>query len=164
MLLPCGIDVFSGVEFVCCPKKTNADKKEKLISSSWPSDLKLQKIDKSDDDDDDEEDEYYDDEDDDWLDDDDDDEYDDDYYDDDDYLEETTTTTTTTTTQRPTADPYFTHYDPKEDHGAYRKAEQRFEERHRGKVSQVMKDWSDLEEKYQGMREKDWSDLEEKYQ
>ena len=27
MLLPCGIDVFSGVEFVCCPKKTNADKK-----------------------------------------------------------------------------------------------------------------------------------------
>ena len=70
---------------------------EKLISSSWPSDLKLQKIDESDDDDD-EEDEYYDDDDedewddddddddDDWLDDDDDDEYDDDYYDDDDYL------------------------------------------------------------------------------
>ena len=27
MLLPCGIDVFSGVEFVCCPKKTSADKK-----------------------------------------------------------------------------------------------------------------------------------------
>ena len=27
MLLPCGIDVFSGVEFVCCPRKTSADKK-----------------------------------------------------------------------------------------------------------------------------------------
>ena len=23
MLLPCGIDVFSGVEFVCCPRKAN---------------------------------------------------------------------------------------------------------------------------------------------
>ena len=24
MLLPCGIDVFSGVEFVCCPRNTNS--------------------------------------------------------------------------------------------------------------------------------------------
>ena len=68
---------------------------EKLISSSWPSELKQQKIDESDDGD--EEDEYYDDDEDEWDDDDDDDddedwlnddddEYDDDYYDDDDYL------------------------------------------------------------------------------
>ena len=27
MLLPCGIDVFSGVEFVCCPKKVKKVKK-----------------------------------------------------------------------------------------------------------------------------------------
>jgi len=34
-------------------------------------------------------------------------------------------------------------------------AERRFEERHRAKVSKVMKDWSDLEEKYQEMRSED---------
>merc|ERR1712025_819506 len=66
-----------------------------------------------------------------------------------------TTTTTTTTTTRPTADPYFTHYDPRDEHEAYKEAERRFEEHHRSKVSKVMKDWSDLEEKYQEMREKD---------
>merc|ERR1712080_439946 len=70
-------------------------------------------------------------------------------------------TTTTTTTTRPTADPYFTHYDPRDEHDAYKEAERRFEEHHRAKVSKVMKDWSDLEEKYQGMREKDPSAAED---
>merc|ERR1712073_102143 len=73
----------------------------------------------------------------------------------------TTTTTTTTTTEKPTADPYFTHYDPREEHEAYKKAERRFEEHHRAKVSKVMKDWSDLEEKYQEMREKDPASAED---
>merc|ERR1719411_817462 len=68
--------------------------------------------------------------------------------------------TTTTTTVKPTADPYFTHYDPREEHDAYKKAERRFEDHHRAKVSKVMKDWSDLEEKYQDMREKDPSSAE----
>merc|ERR1712060_208505 len=72
-----------------------------------------------------------------------------------------TTTTTTTTTEKPTADPYFTHYDPREEHEAYKKAERRFEEHHRAKVSKVMKDWSDLEEKYQDMREKDSASAED---
>merc|ERR1712184_45394 len=71
------------------------------------------------------------------------------------------TTTTTTTTMKPTADPYFTHYDPREEHDAYKKAERRFEEHHRAKVSKVMKDWSDLEEKYQDMREKDPASAED---
>lgn len=31
-------------------------------------------------------------------------------------------------------------------------AQQRLEEQHREKVTRVMKDWSDLEEKYQDMR------------
>lgn len=39
-------------------------------------------------------------------------------------------------------------------------AERRFEERHRGKVSKVMKDWSDLEERYQEMRAEDPSSAE----
>ena len=74
-----------------------------MSSSSWPSELKLQRIEKEkfsendeeyDDDEDEDDDEYYDDDDDDWddddyedeeedwLDDDDEDEYDDEYYDD----------------------------------------------------------------------------------
>jgi amyloid beta A4 protein len=197
MLLPCGIDVFSGVEFVCCPssKAASTTKKERLdkkpLTSSWPKELKLQEIeepnklgkfsDSDDDYDSDDDDDYfeYDDEDDDY--DEEDDEYDDDYYDEEIYENNeeegtttkstttttttttptTTTTTTTTTTEKPTADPYFTHYDPREEHEAYKKAERRFEEHHRAKVSKVMKDWSDLEEKYQEMREKDPASAED---
>merc|ERR1712209_315829 len=73
----------------------------------------------------------------------------------------TTTTTTTTSTARPTADPYFTHYDPRDEHSAFMQAERRFEERHRAKVSKVMKDWSDLEERYQDMRAEDPAQAED---
>merc|ERR1711972_905518 len=83
MLLPCGIDVFSGVEFVCCPLKnslvTGPPKKERIVdnaghdkplTSSWPNELKLQEIendkddskfseDDLDDDEDYDDDEYY---------------------------------------------------------------------------------------------------------
>merc|ERR1712061_89136 len=168
MLLPCGIDVFSGVEFVCCPaKKTRKERvspEEATLAKAWPEELKLKEL--------------YDDEE----------YYEDDYKDDDkDALGDiqvaihfpqdeassstpspatarstastttttTPTTTTTTTTARPTADPYFTHYDPRDEHASSMQAERRFEERHRAKVSKVMKDWSDLEEKYQDMREED---------
>lgn len=71
-------------------------------------------------------------------------------------------------------DPYFTHFDPHAEHQSYKvkvrqsrpiachldfiiifhpqDAQQRLEETHREKVTRVMKDWSDLEEKYQDMR------------
>ncbi|XP_046803535.1 amyloid-beta-like protein isoform X5 [Lucilia cuprina] len=52
------------------------------------------------------------------------------------------------TTGQPTPDPYFTHFDPHYEHQSYK----RLEESHREKVTRVMKDWSDLEEKYQDMR------------
>lgn len=82
----------------------------------------------------------------------------------------------------PTPDPYFTHFDPRMEHQSYKvmfskngknlvkratkyfifffystkknfkEAQQRLEEMHREKVTKVMKDWSDLEEKYQDMR------------
>lgn len=71
----------------------------------------------------------------------------------------TTTTTTTTTTERPsteaTPDPYFTHFDPRNEHQSYKDAQERLEETHREKVTRVMKDWSDLEERYQDMRSTD---------
>merc|ERR1719412_1039321 len=83
MLLPCGIDVFSGVEFVCCPakkaRKERISPEEKTLANAWPDQLKLKKIDDNllDDDDD-----FYDEdyeEDDDNLLDDEDDFYEDDY-------------------------------------------------------------------------------------
>lgn len=52
----------------------------------------------------------------------------------------------------PTPDPYFTHFDPRVEHQMYKDAQQRLEEMHREKVTKVMKDWSDLEERYQDMR------------
>lgn len=55
----------------------------------------------------------------------------------------------------PTPDTYFTHFDPKDEHKLYKEALNRLEELHREKVTKVMKDWSDLEERYQEMRSKD---------
>jgi len=58
-------------------------------------------------------------------------------------------------TSIPTPDPYFTHFDPRIEHQSYKvlqEAQQRLEEAHREKVTRVMKDWSDLEERYQDMR------------
>merc|ERR1712214_144076 len=88
MLLPCGIDVFSGVEFVCCPAKKSRKERispeEKTLASSWPDELKLKKMDDNllDDEDDFYEDDYE--EDDDLYDDED----EDDYYDDEEYYED----------------------------------------------------------------------------
>ncbi|XP_046384471.1 amyloid-beta-like protein [Ischnura elegans] len=56
---------------------------------------------------------------------------------------------------QPTPDPYFTHFDPRVEHQAFKEAQQRLEEMHREKVTKVMKDWSDLEERYQDMRSSD---------
>merc|ERR1712038_1753798 len=49
MLLPCGIDVFSGVEFVCCPakkaRKERVSPEEATLAKAWPDQLKLKKLD-----------------------------------------------------------------------------------------------------------------------
>lgn len=49
----------------------------------------------------------------------------------------TTPAPTTTTTPPPTPDPYFTHFDPHEEHKAYKEAQMRLEETHREKVTKV---------------------------
>merc|ERR550519_1725366 len=183
MLLPCGIDVFSGVEFVCCPakkaRKERVSPEEVTLAKAWPDELKLKKLDDDllgDEDDYDDED-YYDE---DYDEDEEDDElYDDEEYYEDDYKDdgkdalgdiqvaihfpqdEASSSTPSPATARSTADPYFTHYDPRDEHSAFMQAERRFEERHRAKVSKVMKDWSDLEERYQDMRAEDPSQAED---
>jgi amyloid beta A4 protein len=41
--------------------------------------------------------------------------------------------------QVPTPDPYFTHFDPRGEHQAFKEAQQRLEEMHREKVTKVSK-------------------------
>ncbi|XP_021709743.1 beta-amyloid-like protein isoform X2 [Aedes aegypti] len=202
MLLPCGISLFSGVEFVCCPKHFKVPMKVKKTdlpvlpqeSEVLPA---LDDADADNSEDDDDEDDIDDDEDEDMLGDEpiesDDDEYDSEEDFDADKEPDTGsaawdsfstpmplfakdkkdiyTTTASSTTEKqteipttpitaiPTPDPYFTHFDPRYEHQSFKslhaefqEAQQRLEESHREKVTRVMKDWSDLEEKYQDMR------------
>ncbi|XP_060532115.1 amyloid-beta-like protein [Cylas formicarius] len=185
MLLPCGISLFSGVEFVCCPKHFKDSVKPKkqvdLTILKKEQDVFSDTFDDSDDSDEDDDKDDLEDladdtelADDPSIDDDDDEDEDDDDYDDPDWdttqqstttafksstSTTSTTTSTTTTTQRTTTeatpDPYFTHFDPRNEHQSYREAQERLEETHREKVTRVMKDWSDLEERYQDMRSTD---------
>lgn len=81
------------------------------------------------------------------MDEDEDDDDDDDYdnYDDNTLSASSSTSTTTSTTTvpprpttgLPTPDPYFTHFDPRQEHRAYKEAQQRLEEMHREKVTKV---------------------------
>lgn len=49
-------------------------------------------------------------------------------------------------------DPYFSHFDNVNEHVNYKSAESRLENIHRLRMSKVMKDWGELERKYQEMR------------
>ncbi|KAI5643324.1 e2 domain of amyloid precursor protein domain-containing protein [Phthorimaea operculella] len=95
MLLPCGISLFSGVEFVCCPKhfKENV-KMHKPMDVGVPA-------------------------------------------------------------STATSDPYFSHFDPRTEHQSYKDAQQRLEESHREKITKVMKEWAELEDRYQTMMSTD---------
>ncbi|GBP37869.1 Amyloid-beta-like protein [Eumeta japonica] len=222
MLLPCDISLFSGVEFVCCPKHFKDNVKmhkpmdvgvpvspgaEEMLAASAAMDERDDELfddDALDDDDDDDALNLSDDDDDDaddgerrrrralgreraaiaartrtehrYLDEDedadlsrDDDAEDDDYTDGDDgawprpassaapatTLSTTTTTTTSTTAAAATSDPYFSHFDPRTEHQSYKDAQQRLEETHREKITKVMKEWSELEERYQQMMQTD---------
>ncbi|KAF7992272.1 hypothetical protein HCN44_001597 [Aphidius gifuensis] len=192
MLLPCGISLFSGVEFVCCPKHLKENVKPKK-----PIDLPIPKnidddVDETEDDIDDEDDLDADSDSDSDADDDSDGDLEDvlsdqAYEDESDeaYLDDYDTTTagnkvstslstsekskqestvmpvtsTSSSQQSPqpqgTPDPYLTHFDPRSEHQSYKQAQMRLEEVHKEKVTKVMKDWSDLEERYQDIRARD---------
>ncbi|CAH0727152.1 unnamed protein product, partial [Brenthis ino] len=199
MLLPCGISLFSGVEFVCCPKHFKENVKmhkpmdvgvpvnpggEEMLAASAAMDERDDELLDDEDaltDDDDDTINLSDDDDDDDADDDmdededadltrDDDAEDDDYTDGDDSAwprpessasppstttSTTTTTTTTTTASTATSDPYFSHFDPRTEHQSYKDAQQRLEETHREKITKVMREWSELEDRYQQMMSTD---------
>ncbi|KAB7507441.1 Beta-amyloid-like protein [Armadillidium nasatum] len=120
MLLPCGIDVFSGVEFVCCPKDFKNHGKAQTMEVEEP--IALPQTDRR--------------------------------------AESSNhgsprSESTTPSQEVGTRDEYFSRFDPHEEHDAFRKAEQRLEERHREKVSKIMKEWSELEEHYKTLHMED---------
>lgn len=173
MLLPCGVGIFSGVEFVCCPhssphlahaanknseywKKVSAQSEDlgSTLSDSTTNNNSNNKVRNNSDNSDSEEDNGTDAN-----------NNDDDYYDDD-YEEEeeeskprlsttsTTTSTTTTTTESPVKF-YLSHFNSQKEHDAFKDAQKALEDDHKFKVTKVMKEWSELEEHYQEMRIKD---------
>ncbi|XP_076304315.1 amyloid-beta-like protein isoform X6 [Tachypleus tridentatus] len=131
MLLPCGVDIFSGVEFVCCPENGKSSK----LSNSVEDDSDSDEYDE----------EYYDYEDED---------------DDEEEISSTTTTTTTTTTESP-IDHYYRNFDTENEHRAFKEAQKKIQESHRRKVTEIMKKWNELEEHYQEMKLKDPRGAEE---
>uniref|UniRef100_A0A3Q4AW07 Amyloid-beta A4 protein n=1 Tax=Mola mola TaxID=94237 RepID=A0A3Q4AW07_MOLML len=162
MLLPCGIDRFRGVEFVCCPAEAerDADSAEQDADDSdvwWGGDGDGEEDEEVVEEDEEEEEEGGDADDDivDTLDDD---------IDDDDADEPTTnvamTTTTTTTTESveevvrvPTATPsspdavdhYLETPADENEHAHFQKAKESLETKHREKMSQVMREWEEAE-------------------
>jgi len=110
------------------------------------------------DDDDDDDDEYYDDDDD-----------DEDYYDDEDDLlneidvdgEQKNKKDTEEDKKSRKAldrleiDPYYTHYIPGQEHKQFSKALERVEEKHRAKMTKVMREWTQIEEKYESLAKTD---------
>ncbi|KAL3982192.1 E2 domain of amyloid precursor family protein [Acanthocheilonema viteae] len=125
VLEPCGLDLFTGVEFVCCP---GDDKIEELENK---------KVD---------EEETEDDDDDDYDDGDDDGEYAEDSDDD---------NGKDLSAKSVLQDPYFKMSDPVNEHERFKEAQQRVEKRHRAKINKVMREWSDLEARYKKMKKTD---------
>uniref|UniRef100_A0A914XLA2 E2 domain-containing protein n=1 Tax=Plectus sambesii TaxID=2011161 RepID=A0A914XLA2_9BILA len=129
VLEPCGLDLFSGVEFVCCPGDAAEQKAH--------SDEKVVDIDGTDDDEDDDDDDE------------------DDYYDDDDDDDEKAKDEKKDPDEKMEQDPYFRQVDPDNEHQMYKDALHRLERKHREKVAKVMREWSELDNRYKTMKEKD---------
>ena len=63
-------------------------------------------------------------------------------------------TTEPETVERSTRDPYYTKFDPRIEHDAFKAAERRLEASYHRKISKIMKEWTELEERYQKIKYK----------
>uniref|UniRef100_A0AAF5PH76 A4_EXTRA domain-containing protein n=2 Tax=Wuchereria bancrofti TaxID=6293 RepID=A0AAF5PH76_WUCBA len=148
VLEPCGLDLFTGVEFVCCPgdDKTEELEKKKVEGKETEDDDDDDYDDDDDDDDDDGDDDDDDDDDDGGNEDNDDGEYAEDSDDDD---------AKGLSAKSVLQDPYFKMSDPVNEHERFKEAQQRMEKRHRARINKVMREWSDLEARYKKMKKTD---------
>lgn len=127
ILEPCGLGMFRGVEFVCCPKELE-ERIEKVV------DLEANKKSAAADEDEEEED-------------------DDEEYSEEDEEEEKSSTKKEA--KEDEQDPYFKDDQTANEHDRFREAEERLEKKHRKKVTKVITEWSELFERYNKMKEKD---------
>uniref|UniRef100_A0A673L075 Amyloid-beta A4 protein n=1 Tax=Sinocyclocheilus rhinocerous TaxID=307959 RepID=A0A673L075_9TELE len=177
MLLPCGIDRFRGVEFVCCPmeeqKELDSEEQEEANSDVWWGGAE------DDEDITNEEEEVWDnDEDGDGEDDD-----DEDTTDEQDTSEQTSnvamTTTTTTTTESieevvrvPTMAPspadavdrYLEAPGDTNEHTRFQKAKESLEAKHREKMSEVMREWEEAERQAKNLPRADKKTIIQRFQ
>lgn len=111
MLLPCGTDIFTGVEFVCCPLKDAAtEAPPQPFEKNYPPQLTSEiNIDAE-------------------------------------------GITLEPELEETTRDPYFTRFDPRVEHDAFKAAERRLETTHRRKIKRIMQRWTELEDRYQKIK------------
>ncbi|XP_055501203.1 amyloid-beta precursor protein-like isoform X5 [Leucoraja erinacea] len=184
MLLPCGIDEFRGVEFVCCPFPEENDKVDSDIDVEdsdvwWGGDdadyadggdkiVEEQPIEE-------EEDSDIDDDDDDDEDDDDLDEVEDQYEDPTEHTTSSTTTTTeaieevvrvpTTAASTPDAvDKYLETPGDENEHAYFQKAKERLEAKHRERMSKIMREWEEAEHQAKNLPKADKKAVIQRFQ
>ncbi|XP_051869957.1 amyloid-beta precursor protein-like isoform X3 [Pristis pectinata] len=182
MLLPCGIDEFRGVEFVCCPipeenDKVDSDLDEEDSDVWWGGDdadyaeggdkvVEEQPIEEE------EEESDIDDEDDDDLDDV---EVEDQYEDPTEHTTSSTTTTTeaieevvrvpTTAASTPDAvDKYLETPGDENEHAYFQKAKERLEAKHRERMSKIMREWEEAERQAKNLPKADKKAVIQRFQ
>ncbi|KJH44490.1 amyloid A4 extracellular domain protein [Dictyocaulus viviparus] len=121
VLEPCSLDLFTGVEFVCCPA---VDKVTSVVVNR--QDAGHSKLPPKED------------------------ETEEDYNEYDDSDEDLSTEKSSED-----QDPYFKNRDSSNEHENFKDAEDRLDKKHREKIDKVMKEWGELEARYQQMKAKD---------
>ncbi|XP_072115975.1 amyloid beta (A4) precursor protein a isoform X3 [Mobula birostris] len=181
MLLPCGIDEFRGVEFVCCPIPEENDKIDSDIDEEdsdvwWGGDdadyadggdkvTEEQPVEEE------EEESDIDDEDDNDLDD----EVEDQYEDPTEHTTSSTTTTTeaieevvrvpTTAASTPDAvDKYLETPGDENEHAYFQKAKERLEAKHRERMSKIMREWEEAERQAKNLPKADKKAVIQRFQ
>ncbi|XP_062906352.1 amyloid beta (A4) precursor protein a isoform X3 [Mobula hypostoma] len=182
MLLPCGIDEFRGVEFVCCPIPEENDKIDSDIDEEdsdvwWGGDdadyadggdkvTEEQPVEEEE-----EEESDIDDEDDNDLDD----EVEDQYEDPTEHTTSSTTTTTeaieevvrvpTTAASTPDAvDKYLETPGDENEHAYFQKAKERLEAKHRERMSKIMREWEEAERQAKNLPKADKKAVIQRFQ
>uniref|UniRef100_UPI00398F352B amyloid beta (A4) precursor protein a isoform X2 n=1 Tax=Pristiophorus japonicus TaxID=55135 RepID=UPI00398F352B len=185
MLLPCGIDEFRGVEFVCCPipeendKMDDSDMDEEDSDVWWGGDdadyadgsdkiveeQPIEEEEESDiDDDEDDDDDDLDDED-----------IEDQYEDPTEHTTSSTTTTTeaieevvrvpTTAASTPDAvDKYLETPGDENEHAYFQKAKERLEAKHRERMSKIMREWEEAERQAKNLPKADKKAVIQRFQ
>lgn len=136
---PCGADVFTGVDFECCPhnmpgddsKHDNDEKQDpfqlqETVEKNMPTTSFADEYDEYSEDDEQIED-----------------------------MEDEIEDIESDVYQTPTRDPYYTKFDPSVEHSAFKDAIKRLDESYRGQSTKIMNEWDELEKRYSDLKTTD---------